>query len=91
MYETLIERLRKMHDISLGLSALMPYSSGDVHAKLYKDAADAIEYLSARAKVTCDNCVHRDKQYNGAHRYCNYYKCWQLPIDYCSRGETEEK
>lgn len=44
-YDELIETLRKMHDVSIGLAAIMPQSGGDVTAKLYNDAADAIETL----------------------------------------------
>ena len=44
-YDELIKTLRKMHDVSIGLAAIMPQSSGDATAKLYNDAADAIETL----------------------------------------------
>ena len=46
MYEELINTLRKMRDVSTGLSALLPKSGGDVVANLYGEAADAIEELS---------------------------------------------
>ena len=44
-YDELVKTLRKMHDVSIGLAAIMPQSSGDATAKLYNDAADAIEKL----------------------------------------------
>ena len=46
MYDELIKRLRDAAKISEGLAVLLPHSEGDATAKLYNEAADAIEELS---------------------------------------------
>lgn len=48
MYEELINKLRKMRDVSTGLSALLPKSGGDVVANLYGEAAEAINEMRER-------------------------------------------
>ena len=46
MYEELIKRLRDAAKMSEALAFLLPHSGGNATAKLYGEAADAIEELS---------------------------------------------
>lgn len=46
MYDELIKRLRNAAKISDALAVLLPHSEGNATAKLYNEAADAIEELS---------------------------------------------
>lgn len=48
MYDDLILRLRDAAKMSEALAVLLPYSEGNATAKLYNEAADAIEELSKR-------------------------------------------
>lgn len=48
MDDDLVKRLRDAAKISEALAVLLPHSEGNATAKLYNDAADAIEELSAR-------------------------------------------
>lgn len=48
MYEELVKRLRDAAKMSEALAVLLPHSEGNATAKLYKEAADAIEELSKR-------------------------------------------
>ena len=45
MYDELIKRLRDAATMSEALAVLLPHSEGNATAKLYKEAADAIETL----------------------------------------------
>ena len=45
MYDELIKRLRDAAKMSEALAVLLPYSEGNATAKLYNEAADAIEEL----------------------------------------------
>jgi hypothetical protein len=47
MHEDLILRLRDAAKMSEALAVLLPHSEGNATAKLYNEAADAIEALSA--------------------------------------------
>lgn len=47
MYEELVKRLRAAAKMSEALAVLLPHSEGNAVAKLHRDAADAIEALSA--------------------------------------------
>lgn len=51
MYDELIKRLRDAAKISEGLAVLLPHSEGNATAKLYNEAADAIEKLLARKET----------------------------------------
>lgn len=51
MYDELVKRLRDAAKMSEALAVLLPHSEGNVTAKLYNEAADAIEVLSKRAPV----------------------------------------
>lgn len=46
MYDDLVERLRNAAKMSEALAVLLPHSERDATAKLYNEAADAIEKLS---------------------------------------------
>ena len=46
MYDELIKRLREAAKMSEALAVLLPHSEGNETAKLYNEAADAIEELS---------------------------------------------
>ena len=46
MYEELIKRLREASKMSEALAVLLPNSDGSATAKLYNEAADAIEALT---------------------------------------------
>ena len=48
MYDDLIKRLRDAAKMSEALAVLLPHSEGNATAKLYNEAADAIEELSKR-------------------------------------------
>ena len=50
MYDDLINRLREAAKISEALAVLLPHSEGNATAKLYKEAADAIEELMRRCE-----------------------------------------
>ena len=45
MYDDLVKRLRDAAKMSEALAVLLPYSEGNATAKLYNEAADAIEEL----------------------------------------------
>ena len=45
MYDDLVKRLRDAAKMSEALTVLLPYSEGNATAKLYNEAADAIEEL----------------------------------------------
>ena len=45
MYEELVKRLRDAAKMSNALAVLLPHSEGNAMAKLYNEAADAIEEL----------------------------------------------
>ena len=47
MYDDLIKRLREASKMSEALAVLLPNSDGSATAKLYNEAADAIEKLEA--------------------------------------------
>ena len=50
MYDDLVKRLRDAAKISEALTVLLPHSEGNATAKLYNDAADAIEELSRKTQ-----------------------------------------
>ena len=53
MYDDLILRLRYAAKMSEALAVLLPHSEGNATAKLYREAADAIEELAAfKAQIT---------------------------------------
>lgn len=53
MYDELIKRLRNAAIMSDALSVFLPHSEGSAVAKLYNEAADAIEELAAfKAQIT---------------------------------------
>ena len=52
MYEELVKRLRDAAKMSEALAVLLPHSEWNATAKLYKEAADAIEVLSKTEKTT---------------------------------------
>ena len=45
MYDDLVKRLRDAAKMSEALAVLLPHSEGNATAKLYNEAADAIEEL----------------------------------------------
>ena len=47
MYDELVKRLREAATMSDALSVFFPHSEGNAVAKLHREAADAIEELSA--------------------------------------------
>ena len=49
MYNELVKRLRDAAKMSEALAVLLPHSEGNAMAKLYNEAADAIEALSKLA------------------------------------------
>lgn len=50
MYDDLILRLRDAAKMSEALAVLLPHSEGNATAKLYNEAADAIEELVRKEK-----------------------------------------
>jgi hypothetical protein len=52
MHDNLIKRLRDAATMSEALAVLLPHSEGNATAKLYKEAADAIEELPKWIPVT---------------------------------------
>ena len=51
MYDDLIKRLREASKMSEALAVLLPNSDGSATAKLYNEAADAIEKLSSAGSI----------------------------------------
>ena len=49
MYDELVKRLRDAAKMSDAFAVLLPHSEGNATAKLYNEAADVIEKLSAKA------------------------------------------
>ena len=96
-YDELIKTLRKMHDVSIGLAAIMPQSSGDATAKLYNDAADAIETLQIDAVpvVRCRDCVNWDTNWvllgcnNETVHFCNRIGVVNRGDWFCAYGELK--
>ena len=56
MYYELVKRLRDAAKMSESLAVLLPHSEGNATAKLYNEAADAIEFLQTY-KTCFDNIV----------------------------------
>ena len=54
--EELIKRLRDAAKMSEALAVLLPHSEGNATAKLYNEAADAIEKLQATLCNWCAVC-----------------------------------
>lgn len=50
MYDELVKRLRDAATMSEALAVLLPHSEGNATAKLYNEAANAIEELSKERK-----------------------------------------
>ena len=46
MYDDIVKRLRDAAKMSDALAVLLPHSEGNATAKLYREAADAIEEMS---------------------------------------------
>lgn len=90
MYDELVKRLRDAATMSEALAVLLPHSEGNATAKLYNEAADAIEELSklndVQPVVRCINC----KYYEGL-------ACCKLIGDcggtnwFCGWGEPKEE
>ena len=57
MYEELVKRLSDAAKISEALAVLLPHSEGNATAKLYKEAADAIEELSRLHEAQRQNLI----------------------------------
>ena len=60
MYEDLVKRLRDAAKMSDALAVLLPHSEWNATAKLYNEAADAIEELSKLADAIphiCECCI----------------------------------
>lgn len=57
MYEDLVKRLRNAAKMSEALAVLLPHSEGNATAKLYKEAADAIEELSRLHEAQRQNLI----------------------------------
>lgn len=89
-YDELVKRLRDAAKMSEALAVLLPNSEGNETAKLYREAADAIEALlkmptpimplfpicNCMEKIERTDCDHYDEEQDmGAHiPYCKLYK-----------------
>ena len=65
MYDELVKRLRDAAKMSEALAVLLPHSEGNATAKLYNEAADAIESLSednAALNGTVTNLLEQIKE-----------------------------
>lgn len=61
MYDELVKRMRDAAKMSEALAVLLPHSEGNATAKLYNEAADAIEELQTTLCNWCAVCP-RDKR-----------------------------
>lgn len=59
MYDELIKRLRDAAKMSEALAVLLPHSEGNATAKLYKEAADAIEDLENKLNLWRQDKISR--------------------------------
>lgn len=59
MYDDLILRLRDAAKMSDALAVLLPHSEGNAVAKLYNEAADAIEELATNYDAATDIMKHQ--------------------------------
>ena len=58
MYDELVKRLRDAAKMSEALAVLLPHSEGNATAKLYNEAADAIEKLSKPKEEEMNDKTH---------------------------------
>ena len=63
MYDELVKRLRDAAKMSEALAVLLPHSEGNAVAKLYRDAADAIEELMHFAHFVAQEVVVTDEEW----------------------------
>ena len=63
MYDELVKRLRDAAKMSDALAVLLPHSEGNATAKLYNEAADAIEELSKKRVGTWHRIKGTKKSY----------------------------
>lgn len=83
MYDDIVKQLRDAAKMSDALAVLLPHSEGNATAKLYKEAADAIEELSKRetpmrVRITTSTkrCPSCNKQLSGRENiHSNYRFC----------------
>lgn len=61
MYEDLIKQLRDAATINDALTVLLPHGEGNAVAKLLREAADAIEQLSAKYDMALTDLVKQTK------------------------------
>jgi len=64
MYDDLVKRLRDAAKMSEALAVLLPHSEGNAMAKLYNEAADAIEKLVLENKKKCDTISRMKSKVN---------------------------
>ena len=62
-YDDIVQRLRDAAKMSEALAVLLPHSEGNATAKLYSEAADAIEELSRRETPMKITEIHVDEYY----------------------------
>ena len=72
MYDELVKRLRAAAIMSEALSIFLPHSEGSAVAKLYNEAADAIEKLSKYAdtmrKLKCEGWHLQQTKYHDGYQ-----------------------
>lgn len=76
MYDELVKRLRDAAKISDALAVLLPHSEGNATAKLYNEAADAIEDLEDAIEDLEFACNRYEKDYKAL---CEYLPKW-IPV-----------
>ena len=93
MYDELVKRLRAAAIMSDALSVFLPHSEGSAVAKLYNEAADAIEELSKeRIEGTCQTCARSSDMCGGNITQCPIEEHYALPLDgYCHLYEPPEE
>lgn len=63
MYDELVKRLRDAAKISDAMAVLLPHSEGNATAKLFNEAADAIEELMRFAHFVAREVVVTDEEW----------------------------
>jgi hypothetical protein len=82
MYDELVKRLRDAAKMSEALAVLLPHSEGNATAKLYNEAADAIDAKQNLIDAQLD-IIKQYQQYLSKHRWIPVVK--RLPY---SKNET---
>lgn len=86
MYDALVKRLREAAKMSEALAVLLPHSEGNATAKLYNEAADAIEELSKYAD-TIKKLKHEGWYLQQTKYHDGYHAIATMPFPEPPKGE----